>query len=70
MTPPSSLLDTQKAADWLGLSTSTLNKLRLTGRGPAFLKLGRRVVYRVEDLASWTEVHRHKSTSEYGVQPG
>ena len=64
----SSLLDAQKAADWTGLSTSTLAKLRLTGSGPIFAKLGRRVVYRIDDLEAWIEAHRFKSTSEYGAK--
>ncbi len=65
-----SLLDTEKAATWTGLSTSTLAKLRLTGNGPAYSKLGRRVVYRIDDLDEWIRAHRHKSTSEYGVKAG
>jgi predicted DNA-binding transcriptional regulator AlpA len=66
----SALLNAQKAADWTGLSTSTLAKLRLTGNGPTFSKLGRRVVYRVCDLEAWIEAHRFKSTSEYGSKSG
>ena len=65
----SSLLDAQNAADWTGLSTSTLAKLRLTGNGPTYAKLGRRVVYRIDDLEEWIEAHRFKSTSEYGSKP-
>lgn len=66
----SALLNAQKAADWTGLSTSTLAKLRLTGNGPTFAKLGRRVVYRIDDLELWIEAHRFKSTSEYSVKSG
>jgi predicted DNA-binding transcriptional regulator AlpA len=66
----SSLLDSQKAAGWTGLSTSTLAKLRLTGNGPAYIKLGRRVGYRREDLDAWIEANRFKSTSEYAAKAG
>jgi predicted DNA-binding transcriptional regulator AlpA len=66
----SSLLDAQMTADWTGLSTSTLAKLRLTGNGPIYAKLGRRVVYRIDDLETWIESHRFKSTSEYGAKGG
>jgi predicted DNA-binding transcriptional regulator AlpA len=66
----SSLLDAEKAAGWTGLSTSTLAKLRLTGNGPAYAKLGRRVVYHIDDLEEWIRAHRHKSTSEYGAKIG
>lgn len=65
-----SLLDAQKAAGWTGLSTSTLAKLRLTGKGPAYIKLGRRVGYRPEDLDDWIEAHRFNSTSEYAAKAG
>ncbi|MEP6827964.1 MAG: helix-turn-helix domain-containing protein [Aestuariivirga sp.] len=65
----SALLDASKASEWTGLSTSTLAKLRLTGLGPAYSKLGRRVFYRIDDLEAWIEEHRHKSSSEYGAKP-
>jgi predicted DNA-binding transcriptional regulator AlpA len=64
------VLDAKNAANRLGLSTSTLAKLRLTGNGPTYSKLGRRVVYRIDDLEDWVQVHRHKSTSEYGANAG
>jgi predicted DNA-binding transcriptional regulator AlpA len=66
----SALLDAEQAAAWTGLSTSTLAKLRLTGGGPAYAKLGRRVVYSAQDLEAWVQAHRHRSTSEYGVKAG
>lgn len=66
----SNLLNAQKAADWTGLSTSTLAKLRLTGNGPTYSKLGRRVVYRLVDLETWIEAHRFNSTSEYEAKSG
>lgn len=52
------------AADLTGLSVSTLNKMRLTGDGPAYLKLGRRVAYDLADLDSWLASKRRHSTSE------
>jgi Helix-turn-helix domain len=39
-----------EAAKVLGLAPSTLAKLQLSGNGPVYCKLGRRVVYRREDL--------------------
>src|SRR5262245_35633253 len=39
-----------EAAKVLGLAPSTLAKLRLSGNGPVYCKLGRRLVYRREDL--------------------
>jgi hypothetical protein len=54
----------EAAAAYVGLSASTLNKLRVFGGGPAFLKLGRRVVYDVRDLDQWLSNRRRQSTSE------
>ena len=59
------MLPTDGAADHVGLSVSTLEKLRLTGDGPIYVKLGRRVLYRLEDLEDWVAAHRYRSTSEY-----
>lgn len=59
----SSMMSVSEAAAYLGLAESTLNKRRLTGDGPAYLKLGRRVVYRQIDLDAWLESHRRFSTS-------
>jgi len=54
------------AADFLGLSPRTLERFRVEGRGPTFLKLGRRVVYSREDLVQWAEAQRRRSTSDCG----
>jgi len=55
------------AAVYTGLAASTLNKLRLTGGGPPFLKLtARRVAYDVRDLDSWMSSKRRCSTSDSG----
>jgi hypothetical protein len=50
----------------LGLSESTLAKLRLSGYGPAYCKLGRRVLYQPHDLDAWLAQHRRQSTSDTG----
>src|SRR6516165_7476983 len=46
-------LPTEAAAAYLGLSKSTLEKQRITGSGPPFRKLGRRVLYAIGDLDTW-----------------
>jgi excisionase family DNA binding protein len=66
MTQFPSFLPTSEAARVLGLSASTLAKLRLTGGGPIYSKLGRRVLYRIDDLEEWVRARRYGSTSEYG----
>jgi predicted DNA-binding transcriptional regulator AlpA len=50
------VLRAPEAAKYVGLSKSTLAKMRLRGRkdGPVFCKLGPRVVaYRIADLDAW-----------------
>ena len=54
----------QGAADFLNLSPRTLERLRVEGRGPAFLKFGRRVMYSRKDLESWAEGTRRLSTAD------
>jgi predicted DNA-binding transcriptional regulator AlpA len=66
---PSRRLPVEVAADHVGLSVSTLNKLRVFGGGPVFLKLGRRVAYDVADLDAWLASKRRTSTSDDGSRP-
>jgi excisionase family DNA binding protein len=53
-----------EAAQRLGLSKRTLQKWRVTGGGPDFLKLGRSVRYSVKSLERWLARSRRRSTSE------
>jgi predicted site-specific integrase-resolvase len=38
-----------------GISHRTLERWRMRGRGPAYLKLGERVVYRLKDVEAFEE---------------
>lgn len=58
------IMRTAEAAEYCGSAASTFEKLRLTGGGPIYSKIGRRVVYRVEDLDAWLAVNRRRSTSD------
>ncbi|MAZ03669.1 MAG: hypothetical protein CMN56_11080 [Sneathiella sp.] len=60
------VLNAGQVAEQLGLSESTLAKMRLSGDGPPYSKLGRRVVYRPEDIDAWIASNSFRSTSEYG----
>jgi predicted DNA-binding transcriptional regulator AlpA len=53
-----------EAAEFTGLSASTLNRLRVTGDGPRYAKLAGRVLYDVRDLDQWIENNKRGSTSE------
>jgi predicted DNA-binding transcriptional regulator AlpA len=57
-------LNAREAAKMLGLAASTLAKLRLSGNGPSYCKLGRRVVYRKKDLEAWLQSRLAQNTSD------
>ena len=63
---PPRFLRTPEAARFLGLSGRTLEKHRYFGTGPAYRRLGGRVVYRIEDLQSWADLGTKYSTSDPG----
>lgn len=65
-TPPQkdTVLTTPEAAQYVRLGKPTLERFRLTGRGPNFLKLGGAVRYRVGDLDAWLKARTIRSTSE------
>lgn len=46
---------TREAARLTGLSVRSLEKMRAEGRGPAFRRFGRRILYPVESLTAWTD---------------
>lgn len=64
---PPRYLRTPEAARFLGLSDRTLEKHRTYGTGPAYRKLGGRVVYSLDDLRAWAERGTKVSTSDPGV---
>ena len=54
----------REAAETLSLSVSALNKWRVEGRGPRFVRLGGRVRYRDEDIESFITAGIRESTSQ------
>lgn len=50
----SPFLGTKQAGFYLGLSHKTLARLRVTGGGPMFRKLGTTVRYHIDDLKAWS----------------
>ena len=60
------LVNVTRAAEILGVSASFLNKARVYGTGPDFIKLGASVKYSVADLQGWAAARRCRSTSDYG----
>lgn len=59
-------LRTAEAARYLSLSPRTLEKHRTYGTGPAYRKIGGRVVYAVADLNTWADIGTRTSTSDPG----
>lgn len=45
----------QDAAAYLGLTTLTLKNMRRLGEGPAYIRRGPVVLYRIVDLDTWLE---------------
>ncbi len=45
-------------------SRSFWNKLRVTGGGPPYYKVGRKVVYDLEEAMAWISARRQQSTSQ------
>jgi hypothetical protein len=64
---PPRYLRTPEAARFLSLSGRTLEKHRTYGTGPAYRKLGGRVVYALEDLKAWADRGAKTSTSDPGA---
>jgi hypothetical protein len=61
---------TPQAAGRIGLAAGTLEKLRVRGGGPPFLRLSpRRIVYAIDALDSWARGREFTSTSEYAGSP-
>jgi hypothetical protein len=64
---PPRYLGTPEAARFLSPSGRTLEKHRTYGTGPAYRKLGGRVVYALEDLKAWADRGAKTSTSDPGT---
>ena len=58
-----SFLDREEAAKWcqkigVRIPSRTLRHWEQTGKGPRVTRIGRRVVYHIEDLAQWLNDQR------------
>jgi predicted DNA-binding transcriptional regulator AlpA len=67
------LLTTKQAAVYLGsMSPRSLERWRLLGEGPRYLKIGAgkraAVRYLSSDLDAWLEAHAYNSTAEYPAE--
>lgn len=56
--PTKEYLSVEEASDFIGVSKVLLDEWRSRGGGPAYHKMGRRVLYSVTDLRSFAAVSR------------
>ena len=61
-------LRTKDAAEYLALGKNTLEVWRVHGQGPPFVKMGKAVRYRQEDLDNFIKSSMRANTS--GGKPG
>lgn len=59
------LLTVPEAAAFLRTSKSYLDKSRLTGDGPPFFRIGRKIIYSRRLLKRWLKDRQYRSTAEY-----
>ena len=68
-TPIMQFLTTVEAAKLLRVAKSTLERMRVQGTGPRFIKAGpgkrSRVLYRLAEIDHWLQAQSYGSTSEY-----
>jgi hypothetical protein len=53
-----------RAADILCVAAATLRKWRWEGKGPRYVKIGRKVAYRIADINAFIEAQIRDSTSD------
>jgi len=59
------IMTPQQTAEFIGLATGTLAKMRLRGNGPIYIKTGRRVFYTLHDINTWIDERKFRNTSAY-----
>ena len=59
----------EEAARYLGLSPRTLQRMRVTGEGPRYVKVRRRVIYDRLDLDDWAAKRKRRFTGEEIEEP-
>jgi hypothetical protein len=62
--PKTALVGSRQAATYLGCSAQWLAVLRMRHAGPAYIKHGAWVRYRISDLDTWLDRHRVATGSE------
>lgn len=63
------LLTTKQAADQLQISPRTLERWRIYGAGPAYIKISSRVRYDPDDLDAWIQETRQSTDATRARAP-
>ena len=58
----SNLITTRDLSRRWNLTSSTLTQWRWYGKGPKYLKIGGRILYRLEDIIAFEEQHLRSNT--------
>ncbi|CAA7627355.1 conserved hypothetical protein [Candidatus Terasakiella magnetica] len=58
-------LSTKEMAKIIKLSTRTIERLRLNGKGPKFYKIGKAIRYRRDEVEAWAEQVAATSLSQF-----
>ena len=58
------LLNTDQMAAYLGIKPIYARQMRLSGKGPAFVKIGNHVRYRLTAIEEWLDGKTVRSTSD------
>ncbi len=51
-------INEKSAGNMLGLSSSTMRKMRKLGIGPVFIRMNKAIRYDVQDLETWVEANK------------
>ena len=62
--PTSFFWTPEEAAKYLRVAPQTMARWRCEGSGPAYYMMGRRIVYRPEDLDAWAAGRRVMATAQ------
>ena len=65
MYEPQQLLTEAETAHHIGMSRAWLRLARMRMSGPVYIKLGRSVRYRLQDLDAYLETHKVKPSARY-----
>ena len=56
------LMNQRDLAQYIGKSTAWCERARWAGEGPHFIKLGRHVRYRADDVMAWLEANTDRKS--------